>query len=67
MQIDIVESDIRALINKVVPERGLYLVDVLNKDILCVVDSPWDGSSITGSVPCLDIIRRKIDRLDGVC
>jgi hypothetical protein len=51
MQVDVVKCDIRALVNKIVPEGRLGLVNVFHKNIFRIVDCPWNRSGITGIVP----------------
>jgi hypothetical protein len=51
MQVDVIEGDIRALVNEVVPEGRLNLVDVLDQYILGIVNGPWDWPSVASCVP----------------
>jgi hypothetical protein len=51
IQIDVIECDIGALVDEVMPEWRLDLFDVLDENVLGIVDGPHNGSSITGSIP----------------
>jgi hypothetical protein len=56
IQIDVIERDIGALVDEVMPEWGLDLFDILDENILGVVDGPHDGSSITGGIPSFEVL-----------
>jgi hypothetical protein len=43
IQIDVIEGEIGALVDEVMPERRLGLFDTLNESILGVIDGPHTG------------------------
>jgi hypothetical protein len=51
IQIDVIERDIGALVDEVMPEWRLDLFDILDEDILSIVDGPHNGSCVTGGIP----------------
>lgn len=51
MEVDVVKSNARALIDEVMPERRLDHLDVLDEDILSFVDRPWNWTSIASRIP----------------
>jgi hypothetical protein len=55
VQIDVIGRDIGALVDEVMLEWRLDLFDILDENILGIVDSPHDGSNITGGIPSFEV------------
>jgi hypothetical protein len=61
IQIDVIECDVGALVDEVMPEWRLDLFDILHENILGVIDGPHDRSSVTGGIPGFEVLEQALN------